>query len=581
LRQSARVTIGSLLVLSLLTGFFSLLLAASGYGEELYQSYFASPLLILLNLLPPALLIFAVYFATGRAWLGFAVGAGIVLLASGVDFYKIQIRGDPLMAVDLSVAAEAGKMIGRYSPDIGPPFTNAAIFGLFGTLWTFFVCRYRFSGARRRVFASLLTAAVLLGLSATVYVNDKIYRDTVGDYDIGWPTHNEDFRLRGFVYPFIHSIKAAFPSPPDGYSAAAAEQILAKYPTDAIPENARVNVISVMLEAFSDLSEFPGVSLTADVYAKWHALEAESVRGRLVDNIFAGGTIDTERLFLTGNTALTDIRGATESYVYYFRDNGYYAEGFHPGDDWYYNRTNVCRDLGFERYFFFSDFKNADKSDKFFFDKLRSLYDRRDKSVPYFNHSLTIQNHGGYDATKTAEPHLISREGISDEAFNIANNYLLGIYDTNQRIWDFVDTFRDDAEPVILLFYGDHKPWLGNAESVYRELGINTDTAEDDGFYSLYTTPYIIWANDAAKSVLGDDFTGVGGDFSPTFLMNKLFALAGWGGDAYMKAANAAFEETPVVNSRTETTDALRELKIAEYYRRKHFQHNEMIGDNG
>jgi phosphoglycerol transferase MdoB-like AlkP superfamily enzyme len=543
----------------------------------MFQSYFASPVLILLNLLPPLLIILALYFATGRAWIAFSAGAGITLFVSVVDFYKLQLRGDPLMAEDFAVAVEAGKMLGRYHPKLLLPVTLTIIFWAAGLLWTVFVCRHRLVGAVKRILPASMAAVILFGLCSTVYLDNRTYNRTVGDYPNYWPTAGESFVMRGFMYPFIHSLRTAFPSPPEGYSDRAAQEILAGYPSDDIPADKRVNVISVMLEAFCDLSEFPGVIFNTDVYEKWRALKEESVSGHLVNNIFGGGTIDTERLFLTGNTKLTDIRGATESYVYYFRDNGYRAEGFHTGDSWYYNRKTVTRDIGFNDYYFLEDFADANRSDEFFFKTLTELYSARDKSMPYFNHSLTYQNHGGYDDASSPEPYLIRGEGISDAAFNIVNNYLHGIYDTNGRIWEFVEGLRYDTEPVVLLFYGDHKPWLGDGELAYRELGINISTASGDGLYNLYTTPYVIWANDRAKELLSSDFTGDGGDFSPTFLMNKLFALAGWGGDEYMKAANAVFFQTPVVNSRTETTEPLSRLNIAEYYRRKHLQHGELL----
>ena len=576
LRGSAVLTMATLLVLTVAAGFFSLRLAASGYGEEMYRSYWTSALLIFLNFLPPVILVFALYFATGRAWIAFGAGVGFLLILSGIDFYKIIIRGDPLFISDVAFAGEAGDILERYTIELRPEITNAAIFGLCSFVWVLLTCGYRFRGARLRLVASLVSFAVLLGLSATVYMNDRLYIKTVGDYDNDWPTAGEAYIMRGFVYPFIHNIGGAFPTPPDGYSKEAARAILAKYPSDEIPEEQRVNVISIMLEAFCDLSMYPGTGINEHVYDKWHELQKESVHGNLIVNIFAGGTVNTERLFLTGDTSLSEISSARESYVYYFRDNRYYTEGLHTGFRWYYNRQNICADLGFQNYYFHGDFHETDRSDELFFSALTTLYERRDKSVPYFSHSLTFQNHGGYESGYTTEPYMLERGELSEESFNIVNNYLTGIDDTVERIWSFVDSLRDDPEPVILLLYGDHKPWLGDSESVYREFGILSDRRAQEELQHLYTTPYIIWANDAAKTVLGRDFVGEGGDFSPTYLMNRMFDLAGWGGDSYMKAANAAFADTPIVNANSEMTPALEELCIVEFYRRRNFTHTHM-----
>jgi hypothetical protein len=114
---------------------------------------------------------------------------------------------------------------------------------------------------------------------------------------------------------------------------------------------------------------------------------------------------------------------------------------------------------------------------------------------------------------------------------------------------DFIDGFRDSGRPVVILIYGDHNPWLGNNDYVYTELGIDLDAESEEGFSNRYATPYIIWANDAAKRALGNDFRGDGGDFSPCFLMNKLFELCSWGGDRYMKATNALKSYTDIVHT--------------------------------
>jgi hypothetical protein len=126
-----------------------------------------------------------------------------------------------------------------------------------------------------------------------------------------------------------------------------------------------------------------------------------------------------------------------------------------------------------------------------------------------------------------------------------------GICDTTNHIADFIEYFRSRSEPLIVVLFGDHKPWLGNNNEVYRELGIDVDITNAQGFYDFYTTPYLIWANDAATAVLAADFTGDGGDFSPCFLMNRLFESCAWGGSAYMKAASELERHISVVNTAT------------------------------
>ena len=48
--------------------------------------------------------------------------------------------------------------------------------------------------------------------------------------------------------------------------------------------------------------------------------------------------------------------------------------------------------------------------------------------------------------------------------------------------------------------------------------------------------------------MLDNDFQGDGGDFSPCFLMEELFAQCGWEGPAFMQLARDTREVTPLVH---------------------------------
>src|SRR5699024_7671272 len=110
------------------------------------------------------------------------------------------------------------------------------------------------------------------------------------------------------------------------------------------------------------------------------------------------------------------------------------------------------------------------------------------------------------------------------------NNYLEGIGRTDLAIEKMVDYFRNEEEPVVLVLFGDHKPFLGENTKGYEMLGINMDVNTVEGFRNYYSTPYVIWANDSAKEVLGDDFVGEGPEISPIYLMPYLMEKMGYPG---------------------------------------------------
>ena len=270
--------------------------------------------------------------------------------------------------------------------------------------------------------------------------------------------------------------------------------------------------------------------------------------------------MDSEWGFLTGYTTHEDFRKDTDSYVWYLRDQGYQTLGNHPGHGWFYNRQNVNRFLGFEDYWFTENYYGplVDptsaiwNSDHILTQELLSQLEERVQAGPVFSFSVSYQNHGPYETAYTsAVEHLTpSNSGLSAESCNIWNNYLNGVADTIDAMTGLADGLEALDEPVVLVLFGDHKPWGGNGNSAYTELGANFDLSTLEGFAEYYSTPYLIWANSAAKAVLGNDFVGEGGTFSPCFLMTELFDQCGWEGPGFMQLSRQIRDITPLVHER-------------------------------
>lgn len=572
------------------TGLLSLLLAIGRYPWHIFFGYFRHPLIALLNILPVVLLILLLYCLVGRAWIAFLVGSVPVMLASVGNYFKIVCRDDPFMFADVPDITTALGISERYDLSMNWRLGFCLFCMVFGTLFLFFFVR----GRVRPRWRLALGAVILLSIIPLVgvYTSDDVYDNKTQNYEYAdqWAAP-QVFLTRGFVYPFLYSIKEAFPEPPQGYSEEAALEILESYTPQDIPEDKKVNVIGIQLEAFNDLERLGITGIAPEVYEKYHALEAESYTGNLITNIFAGGTVRTERAFLTGDVTLEDFRRDTGSYVWYFKDQGYHAEGIHPYHDYYYNRKNVNSYLGFDQYWFFQNRYDEINDghiamDDVLFPDLLQFYQNRDKDTPYFNFTVTYQGHGPY-ATDALEGTDGWWDGTySDEStYYILNNYLDSVQETAGQLWDFIQALREDEDPVVVVVFGDHNPWLGYSNSAYHDLGVNLDTSTEEGFYNYYGTRYLIWANDAAKETLNNDFTGEGPDVSPCFLMNVLFEQCGWGsGSAYMQLTGEVMEQIPVINTdgfyvengqvTTALSDTAQELfsrlEIAQFYRKQH-----------
>lgn len=573
-------------------GILSLWFAAIDNRTAMFLSYFTHPLILVLNLLPVLLLVALLFLATGRGSLAFGISSVLVLGLSFVNWYKLRFRDDPLLFEDILLIKEAGNMAGKYQLTINKSMLLALLLVVAGVVFLHFFAPWR---PGRRVRLAGVAGVLLLAVPTGFWMkSESVYTQKTRNFDLvsQWSATGV-YLSKGFVYPFLHSIFSASDLPPEGYSEARAKELLAAYADADIPAGERVDFIGIMLEAYNDFSRLGVPGLNPEVYDFWHQLEAESLSGDLVTNIFAGGTVDTERCFITGLSDLGSFRSKTNSYAWYFRNQGYLVEGDHPCYQWFYNRLNINENLGFQNYRFIENHfaaltgGNPGTDGEFFSDFLpRYTAFAASSDQPYFNFSVTYQGHGPYDAeTLWWGEGWVDRLDYTEAEYNILNNYFGSIHNTGENLKALVDTLRHSDRPVILVLFGDHNPWLGDGNSVYHKLGINLDLSTEEGFRNYYSTRYVIWANDAAKAVLDGEFTGVGPAVGPYFLMNQVFEAAGWEGPAYLQATNPIARQVPVIHSTGRylenglITDTLtpegqalaEDYKSLEYYWRRHF----------
>ena len=549
-----------LLAAGVCMGALVLLLAVGTFPREVLYGYLESWDTIVLNIAPVVVLVLAAYALLGRAWAGFFLGGLAAFGLSLGNFFKIEFRDDPLLFEDMFNLREASAMADGGHYDL---FVNTRM---------------------------ILIAACLLP-----FYNDVDRYEAVDNFEHleRW-SDTENYIAHGFFYPFVYSIREFIEIPPSGYSKEKAEALLAAYPDEDIPADRKINLIVLMREAYADFSQYGIPGLDTSGYALYHQLEAESYTGNLVTNIFAGGTVDTERCVLTGDYRLHNFRHNVNSYAWYLRTQGYTAEGSHPYHQWFYNRQNINAYMGLERYRFMEgDFENMTDTvypeDSYLLPEIYGDFQKNKATgKPYFSFSVNVQSHGPYATWDMGVEELLAGD-YSRECRKAITNYLDVIWKTDEELAKLLDRLREDEEPVVLVTFGDHLPWMGDNKAFYEEMGVNLDLGTEEGFFTHYSTRYLIWANDAAKAVIGHDMVGEGPSVSPCYLMNVLFRQLGWKGPAFTQAMDALMDIFPVVSIKgryvvdgvlTETVPADRQALYQEFtYLQQYWRNEFLFGD--
>ena len=570
-------------------GHLALYFGAGDYRQAMYDSYFEVEMLPLLNMLPVFWLGGFLWFVLGRAGYAAALTAVITMGFTMANVLKIALRNDPLLAIDLTFITEAGNMAGQYELSLSRGKLLGIGISVVLAVLALWLARYRLPKNVRLIGLALwlvLGGALWNGL----YLDDALYARTANNGLINPWSEVQVYQSRGFVYSFLRSVPEAIDSAPAGYDEQQVEAVLDGFANADIPPEKKVNIVAVMLEAYVDLTEYPQFADAEGAYTFFHALQDESCTGHLTADVFAGGTVYTERAFLTGLSEMRDFRTETNSYVHYLAAQGYTTTGSHPNYDWFYNRANVNEYLGFDEYLFYDDYYESVlggrenitvTSDLKTLPEIAELYLDGDK--PCFSFSVTYQNHGPYALTDDAANRYFSpaATGWSTESCNILNHYLSGLANTDAALEAMVNKLRASDEPTVLVLFGDHKPWLGDGSSVYTETGLDPVGDLTDG----YQTPYLFWANDAAREALGHDMTGDAPTISPCFLMNELFKQLGWEGPSYMQYTDTVRDRLPVIHTSgrylvdgtvTDTLSAddqaiLDEFRCVQYYYRRNF----------
>ncbi len=566
-----------------------LLLGIGMFDVQIFLDAFRRPLIFLLNWLP-ILLVQLLFFALfGRQWLAFLLTALIFVGASIGNFYKLRFRSEPFLFSDIGMISAALKVSGSYDLTPNTRIILSIFLVFIGTVFLFLFAKAR-PGWRFRIPCLAVAALAAAVLWNTVYTDDELYtskKTSPVKAAIIWEQQRQV--SKGFIYQFLYSIHDTGLTEPAGYNPDRAQQILSAFTEHDLPDEKKVNILVYQLEAFCDLEALGIEGIAPETYEAFHRLQQESLSGKLAMNVFAGGTVDTERCFLTGFFKLYEFRHDTPSFASWLRNQGYTTVGSHPNTRLFYNRENVNRYLGFSDYWFLENHYSSVlpegdngwfSNPELFSESSRQFIDLVSSGEPVLSFNVALQGHSPYYLASDRFTRTLWNGECSDQAAFFLNNYLNTVYETGELLWDLKQELQELSEPVVLVVYGDHKPGLGDNNSIYQELSVQFDDTES-GFFNQYSTTYLLWANDAAKTLVNRDFKGEGPTISAGYLSNYLFKQLGWTGDAFMQFTDTIMDHIPVISSKgyyledgtftrhlsPEGQKLLDEYEMVQYYR--------------
>lgn len=473
----------------------------------------------------------------------FAGGLVVTLSVAGLSFanyYKMLITSTPLYVQDIRLITQVGGIMELNEASMKSSGESAAAVAvmLLVLAGLFFVSRRFRPRLRQGLISGLVSAILFASLFCMPASVESWFYGPVGSGEAAAQDTQIVHNSRcGVLLGLWRSVvlggeETVIPEPDE-------EELMlmnAQNWIEALPDTEKdvtPNIIFVLGESFFDVTELPGVSYAEDPVADFHRICEEGVSGKFYTHTLGYGTENIELEIMTGiNTRFFSwddmIYGWDQeklltypSLPQIFSDAGYYTAYLHTFNDGIYDRTGLYTALGFQDMYFSGDFAAIDPeaaaaadywgymygkisgefySDDYLADVTSMLFDQKVGESPVFLWAVTMENHTPYTADKYQSYDFPFESGLDGEAVGVLNAVTQGVANCSEALGKLVDYLSEREEPVIVVFFGDHRPGtpLESGATVYSELSMSPENVADwelEDYAELYSTDYVIWSN--------------------------------------------------------------------------------------
>lgn len=473
----------------------------------------------------------------GRAHYGVLVLAPVLLLLAFVGHQKSYYLGDPLYPADILYVRQIVELF----PLLAAQRPLTAIFSGLGVVagialvvwgWRVFrrqLPKLKIRGRLLRLVVAL--PALAFFTSMMDYASFSWARDRLQIVPIMWD-QKENYASNGFAIAFALNVPMAKVSAPAGYGEEAIAAVHAPQAPVALPAE-RPDIIMVMSESFWDSSRLPGVTITPDAIPTVHA----NSTGHVFSPEFGGMTANIEFEALTGfsNAFLPYgsipyqqyVRAPMPSLPAFFDTQGYETLAIHPYQGWFWNRNNVYRDFGFERFLSVETipegamaYRGPLASDAALTDQIIAQADAA--RAPLFLFAVSLQNHGPYETDRYSDPTHTVQSGMPEVSNKSLLSFAEGTSDADKGLKRLMEWAQKRERPTVIAFWGDHLPPLGQVyvDSGFLESMVPPRREPLPDLLRHHETPLVVWSNKTGPAA------GIG-TVSPSFLPLLVMKTAG------------------------------------------------------
>jgi len=384
----------------------------------------------------------------------------------------------------------------------------------------------------------LLILCLFLPNSYTKNIYLKIFFNTDKYLDYDSYTTNIGYYLKvGMINGMYGKLLNDRFSEPKDYNENILDNILKNTKYESSTELGKPNIIVVFAESFFDIDQITEVKFDKSVTSNFNRLKNEGKVVNLVSPSYGGMSENVAFELFTGASMNYFPKGYIPIMSLYTRkyekikpsivkvlDNNGYDSKIVFGKD-YYNSENSFRSLGFKEYEELIDTMGEDNiNDNVAIGNIIHKFENKENNQRLLYTIETFEGHMPYSKDKYEDYDInIIDSNLTEEENITLRSYSQSIYNTDKELNRLYNYIKEYDEPTIILFLGDHLPYLytssDNNNLIDKLEYFNTDD-ELLNYYRKYNTQCLILANFDISNIEFPEYSGV--DLLFPYLINKM-----------------------------------------------------------
>lgn len=378
----------------------------------------------------------------------------------------------------------------------------------------------KISNKKIRIILSFIIGTIIIILflpipfMKNIMLNCVYDRDKEVDYD--HVTHNIEYyfeeTILGGMYAKLLENRI---SKPKNYDREEMIKLVEKIENDDKNMWEKSNIIVTFSESFMDVNSLKDdIQFNKEVCSNFNKLKNEGLFINMISPSYGGISSNVEFELLTGYSLnyfgkgyipymqlYTNNKYSNKpSLIKELNNNGYYTKVVFGRD--YYSSNYVYKRLGIDEYEekdIESEFKGFYTSDEYLMDETIKAFENKNDEEKLFYMNCTIQSHMPYIIDKYNKYDIqVENSKLNGNMTDVIQSYAQGCYDADKQLGRMYEYIQTIEEPTILIFFGDHLPYLSDSktgEDIINSLSYFNTNDELLNTYRKYNTQALVLAN--------------------------------------------------------------------------------------